>query len=462
MQDFFHKILWFSIGAFLAFFLLGSFSFLFLQNKYSKVVYPGVMINGIHFGGKTQEEVKNFFAQKNQKIAPTQFAFTTDSETATISAGQLKFGYDEELLANQAFSLGRSSDLLANASLILQAYLNGINLSASYRYSEEELKTLLTPITERVYIVPTDALFQFQNGRVLAFRPSSNGQEVDWDVLKGRVASRTLQVVLAEKPQTITIPIPVRILKPKVTTDQVNNLGIRELIGSGTSLFQGSIPNRIYNVTLAATRLNGVLVAPSEVFSFGKALGDISSFTGYKQAYVIQGGRTVLGDGGGVCQVSTTFFRALLNAGLPILERHPHSYRVGYYEQDSPPGLDATVFYPSVDLKFKNDTKHHILIQTSLDPDQQKLTFFLYGTRDGREISLSRPTITNQTSAPAPLYQDDPTLPKGVVKQVDFSAPGARSSFRREVKKDGKIIHSDIFVSNYSPWQAVYLRGTKE
>src|SRR5205085_743367 len=129
----------------------------------------------------------------------------------------------------------------------------------------------------------------------------------------------------------------------------------------------------------------GVLIAPGQVFSFSKAIGEVSSFTGYKQAYVIENGKTVLGDGGGVCQVSTTLFRAALNAGLPIVERHPHAYRVQYYEEDSGPGIDAAVYVPSVDLKFKNDTGHHILIQAYADVENLRLTFDLYGANDGRE-----------------------------------------------------------------------------
>ena len=268
--------------------------------------------------------------------------------------------------------------------------------------------------------------------------------------------------MMSQKPININIQIPVRVLKPKIPTDKINDLGIKESIGKGTSLFQGSIQSRIYNITLASSRLNGLLVAPNEVFSFDKALGDISAFTGYKQAYIIENGRTVLGDGGGVCQVSTTFFRALLNAGLPIVERHAHAYRVGYYEQDSPPGFDATVFVPSVDLKFKNDTGNHILVQTLIDPNVLRLTFELYGTKDGREVTISKPVISNESPPPPDVYQDDPTLPKGQIKQVDFAAWGTKVYFTRQVTKNGEVIISDRFDSNFRPWQAIYLRGTKD
>jgi len=256
--------------------------------------------------------------------------------------------------------------------------------------------------------------------------------------------------------------IPLLTLHPKITTEQANNLGIKELIGTGTSLFQHSIPSRIYNVNLAASRINGVVVAPNEEFSFAKALGDVSAYTGYQQAYVISGGKTVLGDGGGVCQVSTTLFRAILDAGLPVTERHAHDYRVGYYEEDGPPGIDATVYVPSVDLKFKNDSGHSILIQTIIDPDELRLTFYLYGVKDGRQVAMTTPVVTNEVPAPPTLYQDDPTLPKGTTKQVDFSANGATVKFSRTVTKNGKQIINETYVSNYRPWQAIFLRGTKE
>lgn len=453
---------WFSVGVGFGLFFLISFTFIIFQKLYATTVYPGVIMNGVHFGGKTKQEVENFFKARNTAIGQTKFVFSTGEKIVTISATDINYGYNETLLAEQAYAIGRSDNITSNISLIFQAYLNGIYLSPSYHFSDQKLEESLAQITQELYIESEDALFTFQNNRVVAFRPSKDGQAVDTEALKNALRSKTVLIVSAQKPQEVKLSIPIKILKPKVTTEKANSLGIEELIGSGTSLFQGSIPSRVYNITLAATRLNGILVEPGEVFSFNKALGDVSAFTGYRQAYVIQNGRTVLGDGGGVCQVSTTFFRALLNTGLPIVERNAHAYRVGYYEQDSGPGFDATIYVPSVDLKFKNDTGSYILIQTAIDPTYYRLTFYLYGKKDGREVTLSKAIITSQSPAPAPLYQDDPTLSKGTVKQVDFAAPGANVYFTREVKKDGKMIISDKFTSSYRSWQAVFLRGTKE
>jgi len=455
-------VFWFITGAVLATFLLTSFTFIIFEKINSDKVYPGITISNTDVGGDTQAQVQELFIRKNETMGNTQFTFSLDSMAATVSAKDLKIGYDQDLIATQAISLGRSDNFLSNISIAFQAYWDGLNLDPSYRYSEDVLNKTLAPLIEKTNKEPIDALFNFQNGKVVAFRPSEKGKIIDMEKVKAGLISQFGKSLLTQKFQNVTIPVTVNILEPKITTDKVNNLGIKELIGAGTSLFQHSIPGRIFNVTLAASRINGVLIAPNEIFSFDKALGDVSAFTGYQQAYIIQNGKTVLGDGGGVCQVSTTFFRAILNAGLPITERHAHAYRVGYYEEDGPPGLDATVYVPSVDLKFKNDTNNYILVQTQIDTDTLRLSIFLYGALDGRSVILTQPIVTNRTPAPPDLYQDDPTLPKGIIKQIDFSAEGSTVTFSRTVIKNNKKIISESFISNYAPWQSVYLRGTKE
>lgn len=447
-------------GAITLIFLLGIGTFIY-QRLYDNKVYPGIIVENIDFGGKSKLYVKDFFDKKNAQINNSSFALTSDYGTSTVSAKEIDFGYDSNLISEQVFSVGRSSNLFSNISLTLEAYIRGITLPPSYSFSFEKLSYAIKPIANKIDKKPVDAVFKFENGRVTTFKPSSNGQSIDNDKLSVAIGEKVVTVISSRKSISVTVPIPIKIIPPDIKTEEANNLGIKELIGEGDSLFFHSIPGRVYNVQLAAKRVNGILVAPNEVFSFNKALGDVSAFTGYKQAYVIQNGKTVLGDGGGVCQVSTTFFRALLNAGLPIVERHAHAYRVGYYEEDSPPGFDATIFTPSVDLKFKNDTGSYILIQSEVDLNNLSLKFFLYGVKDGREVRIGKPVIYNQSPAPAPLYQEDPTLPVGQTKQVDFAAAGASVYFNRTVVKDGKVIIADKYVSNYQPWRAVFLQGTK-
>jgi len=454
---------WFSLGAILGFFFFISFLYIFYKQTHTNLIYEGVMVNGIDFGGKTKDDVRKYFTSRNDQLAKTQFIITAEDMTATLSARQANFGYDANLLSQQAFSIGRSNNLLSNISLITQAYLDGVRLPPAYHYDEKKLDKIIAPLQKHVHIEPINGEFRLERGKVTAFRLSKYGRTLDAKTLKEKLLAQMFAITLSNQPQNIQLKAPIVPVPPTtVSARQADKLGIKELIGQGTSLFHHSIENRIYNLNLAATRLNGILIPPGQTFSFTKTLGDVSSFTGYKQAYVIENGKTVLGDGGGVCQVSTTLFRAVLNTGLPVIERHPHAYRVGYYEQDSGPGVDAAIYSPTVDLKFKNDTGSHILIQSFVDYAQSRLTFELYGTKDNRQVTIGSPIILSQAPAPEPLYQDDPTLPKGQVKQIDFAAPGANVYFTRSVKKDGKVHLSDKFTSNYRPWQAVFLRGTKE
>lgn len=320
------------------------------------------------------------------------------------------------------------------------------------------ISEIIAKIASGVERAPENPVFIFEEGRVKEFEPSKEGVSVQKDEFAALISEKI--AVLEDGETAATIEVPVVKSEPSISTGEVNNLGIKELIGRGVSRFRGSIPNRVHNISLASSRFKGVLVPPGETFSFNKSLGDVSGLTGFKQAYVIKEGKTVLGDGGGVCQVSSTLFRAALNAGLPIVERTAHAYRVGYYEQDSSPGFDATVYDPSPDLKFKNDTPGHILIQTSVDTKTSTLVFEIYGTSDGRVATVTKPIVSTQVPPPEDLYVDDPTLPVGTVKQIDFKAWGAKVSFNYLVTRGGEEIYKKTFVSNYRPWQAVYLRGT--
>jgi len=332
-------------------------------------------------------------------------------------------------------------------------------LDPKSEYAKDAIDKAVESVSGQVNREPQDSVFVFEAGRVQEFAPAKDGVVVKSDSLADMIRGNLRTLETSEETK-LSLDIPVERKAPKIQNEDVNNLGIKELIGRGSSRFSGSIANRIHNVALAASRFKGVLVEPGATFSFNDVLGDVSDFTGYKQAYIIKDGKTVLGDGGGVCQVSTTLFRAVLNAGLPIIERRAHAYRVGYYEQDSPPGLDATVYAPTTDFKFKNDTSGHILIQTITDTKKLTLVFEIYGTSDGRIATTSKPVVSGVTPPPEDLYVDDPTLPLGKINQIEHKAWGAKVTFNYKVERDGELIYQKTFLSNYRPWQAVYLRGT--
>ncbi|MGK0618574.1 VanW family protein [Meiothermus cerbereus] len=231
------------------------------------------------------------------------------------------------------------------------------------------------------------------------------------------------------------------------------SLGIRQLLAEATTSFAGSSYERGYNIQLGASRLSGALIAPGETFSFAGAMGEVSERTGFKKAFVISGEQTVEGVGGGMCQVSTTLFRAAYFSGLPIVQRRPHSYQVRYYQ---PTGLDAAVFLPSLDLKFKNDTPGHLLIQSSVNGGQ--ITFRIFGSKD-REVTWSNPVTLTRIPAPPTRYIVSPDLPPQRFVQVDWAAEGATVNVYRTIRfSDGRVL-KDTLTSTYRPWGAVWLVG---
>lgn len=333
-----------------------------------------------------------------------------------------------------------------------------LDVSLNHPSIEEFIENIAKSIDQRT----VDATISFDGEKVSQFTPARDGQKLDRELTLAAISDK-VSIDNPSSEKTVTINLPVVVSRAKIANEEINSLGIRGLVGRGVSYFAGSIPNRVHNLTLGSRRISGTIVKPGESFSFNKSVGEVSAATGYKQAYVISSGRTVLDDGGGICQVSTTIFRAALNAGLPIVNRTAHAYRVGYYEQNGfKAGLDATVWAPAVDLVFKNDTDHHILIQAVVDSYDGRLQVDIYGTSEGRVVELSQPVLTNLKPAPEPRYQDDPTLPRGTTKQADFAAQGATSVFGRKVYKNGKILIDEVYKSVYRPWQAVYLIGTSD
>ncbi len=306
--------------------------------------------------------------------------------------------------------------------------------------------------------MPVNARFTFDDatGQLVLLEPAVWGRRVDVEASLDALA----QALAQGRRQ---VPLQVHYTPPPVTDDATAaDLGITQLVAEHTTYFYGSSPERIHNIQVAAARFHGYLVAPGQVFSMGEVLGDVSLDNGYAESLIIYGDRTIRGVGGGVCQVSTTLFRTVFFAGYPIVERHPHAYRVLYYEQTANgslnarwAGLDATVYVPLVDFKFRNDTPYWILMEVEVNAAARSITWRLYSTPDGREVVWDTSGLQDREDPPDPLYVENPALAKGEVKQVDWAVEGARVVVLREVYRDGTLLYRDEFVTHYRPWRAV-------
>jgi vancomycin resistance protein YoaR len=260
--------------------------------------------------------------------------------------------------------------------------------------------------------------------------------------------------------------LAVDVTQPEVPDTKTGaDLGITQLVETYTSYFRGSHDERVQNIQTAAKSFHGLLIAPGGTLSMADVLGNISLDNGYAEAPIIIGNQTIQGVGGGVCQVSTTLFRTAFFAGYPIVERHAHAYRVGYYEQTasghdaSLAGLDATVFVPLVDFKFTNDTPYWLLMETYVNTTNYSLTWKFYSTSDGRTVDWNTTGLTNIVDPPDPQYIENPELSAGTIKQTDYAVQGADVEVDRTVTRGGQVLYSDKFVTQYEPWPDIFEYG---
>lgn len=321
-----------------------------------------------------------------------------------------------------------------------------------------EVGDYLKKISKDIDKTPQNAKLGIVNNQLTVTSPSVTGYAFDQQ-------TSTAPIIEAiQSGTTKDIQLSVKEVDPDVTNDNFSNLGITEIIGSGATNFKGSSDARKANVANGARIVNGTLIKPGEEFSAVKTIGNVDASTGFVLGLVIKGNKTQPEYGGGLCQISSTLFRAALYTGLRVTERAAHAYRVGYYETDGNgkrigPGLDSTIYGPHPDLRFVNDTGHYILIQGHIE--KTKLTFDFWGTRDGRIATVSAPTISDEKPAPPDEYINTDTLFVGQKEQTETSHPGATVVINYTVMREGKEIIKQTFRSKYKPWGAKYLVGTK-
>jgi len=317
------------------------------------------------------------------------------------------------------------------------------------------LQAYLEPIAKQVDRPEANARFTFndQTGQLEPIKASTVGLKMDMDG-----SLEDIEKAAATGQQAVFLR--VKVTQPQVAdTATGSELGITQLITSQTSYFYGSSAARLKNIQMAAANFHGLLVAPGETFSMGQYVGDISLDSGYAEALIIYNGKTIKGVGGGVCQVSTTLFRTVFYAGFPVVERHPHAYRVFYYEQmaggrNNPnlSGFDATVYFPLVDFKFTNDTPYWLLMETYFNPVSYSLTWKFYSTSDGRTVDAVFSGPTNPVPALPPTITFNPDAAPGSVSHVDYAAEGADITIQQVVNRDGKILFVKNYVTHYQPW----------
>jgi vancomycin resistance protein YoaR len=320
------------------------------------------------------------------------------------------------------------------------------------------LAIILQPIADELYRAPVNAEIGWNNG-VYAVSESRAGRAIDVQALAERV------IEAAGEDGDREVEIPAQKLVPEIDSENLDALGIVGLMAEGASSYAGSATERAINVEVSAEKVNHAVIPPGGSLSFLDAVGKISVDAGFVEGKIIADGWYASDIGGGVCQVSTTVYRAALLAGLPFAEWHPHGFRVGFYELDGwPAGMDAAIYQPNndgewaLDLIVTNPTDAWILLQmTTAD---QVVTASLYGPDTGYQVELSDVELSNPTEPSAPLERKSADLPAGERQQTQQAQPGITATLVRRVMQDGELVSEDTFVSVYAPVADAFVVGT--
>ncbi|MEI7792732.1 MAG: VanW family protein [Candidatus Berkelbacteria bacterium] len=332
---------------------------------------------------------------------------------------------------------------------------DGVNLKLVL--NEERVKKYIAALAQSIDSEPQSAKMTMVDGKINIFQPSHEGKILDQDSAIADIgAALFARITEGSLVDIKTVSLKAETKKPELSETDISTLGINELVGTAYTNFKGSTANRIHNITVGAAALNGVVLKPGEEFSTLSHLGTIDATGGYLEELVIKENRTTPEFGGGLCQVSSTLFRAALNAGMKITERQNHKYRVSYYEP--PVGMDATIYDPAPDFKFVNNYASHILIQSKVEGT--KITFEFYGTKDNRQVTISAPSVFDFVSPDAPTEVETDTLAPGVRKQIEKAHQGATATFSyKVVSATGESLQDRSFKSVYVPWPEKWLVG---
>lgn len=320
----------------------------------------------------------------------------------------------------------------------------------------EKMLKLLTELHTAIDISAQNARFTIDGGKVNEFQGSTSGTVVDDEAFFAQFKA-ALGTATADTP----IPVATRADIPSITTENVNALGITEIVGEATTTFPHSTANRAKNIQHGAEKLNGILVAPGETMSFLSALRPFTIADGYVPELVIKGDEIKPEVAGGLCQLGTTGFRAVMAAGLEVVDRRNHSLAISYYNDatNGNPGTDATLYDPAPDFKFKNDMPTYVLLITTFDGENKSVTFTFWGTKDGRSGSYTPPEVLTRTPVGATQYKNSTTLPAGT-EQCQSAFPGYTTTFNYNVTYADGTTKTVPFLSSYRALPKICLRGT--
>jgi len=415
----------------------------------SDQIFPGVAFKKEDLGNKDWDEARKTLVDYVDSIKNKTIKVKFEGGTGEFRVADIRLQVDENSILDKAWSVGRKGNLLNQWQERKEVARNGREIQAELSFDKDKLNSTLNNLTKEFRIPPRDAKIVVTPSDTVQILESSDGRGFNIEDASDQVKS----IINEESDPEITLNTVN--IKPAHTTKDLENLRVTGEIASFTTAFNITKTNRVFNIKVAAEALDGKIIKPGQTFSFNEFVGPRSQEAGYKPAPTILNNEFIDSLGGGVCQVSTTLYNALLQADVEILQRSNHSLAVGYV----PLGQDAAVAYGGKDLRFKNNLPCAIIIKAFVSGN--RVTLKLFG-----DVALKKTVhIVNNIIKEYPfkiIYKNDATLAEGAQHVDRKGAKGYRVVSRKLIYQNGQlVVQKKLSSSHYAALNQIVLVGTK-
>lgn len=510
------KLLIFSICIIVLVIILGLLSTIFaLINLNNTKIIPGVSILGIDVSDLTKEEANTKVSEELNIRLNTNLVFSHNEELYNVLPSQLECSFNITEAIDKAYSYGRAGNIFQNNFDILNTFFKKVNIDPSFVYNDNLCNSIIEQMNsnfadglkESSYVIEGNNLIitSGKSGSVIiedklkelivekltstSYNTDAieiptvvkEANSIDIDKIHSEIYKEPVDAYYTKDPFAVypsstgldfkisideaknmlstpqdSYTIPLKVLYPKVTTNDIGTEAFPDLLASYTTSYASSNSNRSTNIALAASKLNGKVLIPGEEFSFNGTVGKRTTQAGFKTATVYSNGQVTTDVGGGICQVSSTLYNTVLKANLEITNRVNHTFTVGYV----PIGLDATVSWGAPDFKFKNSRSYPIkLVATT---SNKRLTIQIFGLKEEVEYEVELLSYRTGSVPYSTVYTTDSSLPKGQTKVVQAGSNGAKSVAYKILKLNGKEVSRTLLSrDSYSPHNQIIARGTK-
>jgi len=423
---------------------VGTFALIYTHDQ--QRILEGLTISGIDVGNLTQIEAKEVVDKEVNRLLNQTIMFNVDQHSPEATLKDLGLGLDEDLALQEAYDIGKKGTII-NKVLSKISAEKGLDISFNQKWDESKLREVLNETLDEFTNPATDATFQIKNDNTMAITSDQVGLTIDYEPLIQKVKEINIYKPVSELIVDLKEHIPL------ITAAQLEDQKITGLLATYTTRFDPTQIARTENVRIAAKAMDMAIFKPGDTLSFNKIVGERTIEGGYKDAYIIVNGQFVPGLAGGICQVSSTLYNTGLLANLAVTQRSNHDLAISYV----PLGQDATVAFPDLDLKFKNNSGGYLLLRTSTT--YNTITIALYGkVKPGQEVFIAN-TIESITQADEQRLVDE-TMAQGESTLKQQGQPGYTVKSARIVKLNGEIVSSEpLNPSYYLPLPRIFAVG---